>query len=85
MKIFDKIKNLFKKKEERKIENLEEEVNKLNSELVKEESKQDYPICASCGMPIYPEQRIKTFNNKKFHSKPCFRNLMKEAKKEAFQ
>jgi hypothetical protein len=81
MKILDKLKNIFKKKEEKEFESLEEEANKVKEELVKEE----YPICAKCNMTIFPEQRVKTFDNKKFHLKPCFRELMKEAKKEAFQ
>ena len=75
MKILDKIKNIFKKKEE---------VIEIKEET-KQEIKEEYPICAKCNMTIFPEQRVKTFDNKKFHLKPCFRELMKEAKKEAFQ
>jgi len=75
MKILDKIKNIFKKKEE---------VIEIKEEP-KQEIKEEYPICAKCNMTIFPEQRVKTFDNKKFHLKPCFRELMKDAKKEAFQ
>jgi len=42
------------------------------------------PICESCGLGISEEQRVKTFNGKKFHLKPCWRDLRKLAKAQAF-
>jgi len=64
MKLF---KNLFKKKEKEKIK----------KEIIPEETSD--LICAYCGMGINGEQKIKTFNGKKYHLKPCWRKLQKEA------
>ena len=43
-----------------------------------------YAICSSCDLPITSSQKIKTLDGKKFHVKPCFRQIMKQGRKEAF-
>jgi hypothetical protein len=65
MKIF----NLFKKKE------------KESKQVIKEEIVGEKPlipdncaICFYCKNPIYPHEKRRTFNGKKYHIK-CFRKL----------
>ena len=42
-------------------------------------------MCEHCHLPIWGNQKIKTFQNKKYHVKPCWRDLQKIAKKELFK
>ena len=58
--------NIFKKKEKEEVVEIQEEATGL--------------ICQACNEAIFGEQKIKTFNGKKFHLKPCFRNLMKQGR-----
>jgi len=69
------LKNLFKKKEVLESESKKQELITI---------RDGYPVCEKCGLTIGKEQKIKTFNGKKFHLKPCWRNVMKEAKQTAF-
>jgi len=66
MKLFKK---LFKKKEEI-IPEVKEIIEETPTGL----------ICEMCKESIFGEQKIKTFAGKKYHLKPCFRNLMKQGK-----
>ena len=66
-------KNLFQKKE-------------IVEEVVKEEpayipSVESEIKCHSCGMSIFGEQKVKTFGGHKYHLKPCYRQLLKDAMK----
>lgn len=44
----------------------------------------DEPICEYCGRPIFGDQKLKTFQKKKYHVKPCWRKMHKEAPKMVF-
>ena len=70
---------LFGKKEVESIEEKEQEPVLVENELYEPGIK-----CGYCGLGIHGEQQIKTYNGKKFHLKPCFRDMRKEAKKLAF-
>ncbi len=50
-------------------------------EVVVEEENQSDLICNYCEKSIYGEQRIKTFDGKKYHLKPCWYKLRKDAVK----
>lgn len=80
MKFIDKIKSWFKKEE---IQEFQEEVKQEVQEAV-EEPKEGDPICHLCNLPITSSQKLKTLDGKKFHIKPCFRQIMKQGRKEAF-
>jgi hypothetical protein len=65
------------------------QVNKIPDNEQLPESQRVYPTgeeetCDVCQMPIYGEQKVVHKFGKAYHSKPCFRQLMKEAKKHAF-
>ena len=60
--------NLFKKKEKKQELPMEEEV--VSNE----------PICSFCNMSIAQTQAVKTYNGKKWHLKPCWREVRKMAK-----
>ena len=40
-------------------------------------------VCEYCKMFIHKDQKVKTFNGKKYHLKPCWRNLQKDVKKQS--
>lgn len=63
------IKRLFGLKEK---EQVVEEVEDLGEETSME--------CDYCKMSIYAGQRVKTYGGKKFHMKPCWYKLRKDAK-----
>lgn len=67
------LKKLFSKKEKDQIEVVDEYAH--------------LPKCAYCEEPIFPGDQRKTFpkgkDAKKYHAKPCFRRVMKGAKKMA--
>ena len=69
------IKNLFNKKETTTKE-VEQTIETLEPTSL---------ICEYCKMSIFENQKIKTFNGKKFHLKPCWYKLLKDSKKEAFK
>lgn len=81
MSILNKLKNLFKKEDSKEIESPPIQIEEPKVEIRKPIG--DEVICQHCGMPIYGDQKIKTFNSNKYHLKPCFRDLMKEAKRMA--
>jgi len=68
-----KIKNLFKKKKK--------------EEVPKEEPKEEKTLpqgtieCEACNDPLYPWEKRKTYNKKKFHIK-CYRKALKIAKSQ---
>jgi len=70
---------LFKKEVEEEPIVVEEVIDEV--EQVRDPNE---PICESCGLSISGEQRVKTFNGKKFHLKPCWRDVRKLAKAHAF-
>ena len=73
---FDKLLSVFKKEHEKEIvEPLEEQREVIGNE----------PICEVCEKPIFPDQRIKRFQDKTFHMKPCWFKLQKEATKQRWQ
>jgi len=77
---FDKFLSVFKKEHnlaaiEEIVENLEEQREITGNE----------PICEVCEQPIFPDQRIKRFQGKTFHMKPCWFKLQKEAQKQRWQ
>ncbi len=55
---------------------------------VEEEPKRiptgDEHICEYCQQAIFGDQKVKTFQNKKYHVKPCWRKMHKEAPKMVF-
>lgn len=66
-------KNLFKKKE-KQIEAVE-----IKLEEIKQQENSDENTCEYCKRSIFGQQKIKTFNGKKFHVKPCWFKLRKDA------
>lgn len=62
-------KNFFKKKVE---------------EPVIEEIEEDQDVCEFCGLGIFKEQKVRTFNKKKYHLL-CFRKLWKETRQTMFK
>ena len=61
------------------------EKEELVEEEVVEVVKLTGHTCDICKMSIQEGQKIKTFDNKKYHLKPCWRNLIKEQKKAAYR
>jgi len=61
----------------------EKEVEEEPQEVQEENKIQKEIFCSSCGELIKEEHQIKSFDGKKFH-KACFKQLKKEAKKNAF-
>ena len=59
---------LFRKKEDQKTEYLHEAV--IDNE----------PKCSYCGMGIAETQQVKTYDGKKWHLKPCWREVRKMAR-----
>ena len=67
---------IFKKdriQEEEDIEEIKEEVSIPTGET-----------CDACNLPIFGEQKSVHKTGKVYHVKPCWRNLQKMAKKQAF-
>jgi hypothetical protein len=82
MGFIDKLKSFFKKEQEV----IPQVIETAPVELVVQEpiiSNGQEVICASCGLGITEQQGVKSFNGKKYHSKPCFRNLRRQAEKIA--
>lgn len=70
------IKRIFKAKKKEVLE---------KREVIEEEHEEATGlICDACKMPIYGEQKSIKKAGKRYHVKPCWRNLQKMAKKEAF-
>ena len=63
---------LFEKKKKKPTEYIEEE-----EPIVTYEG----PVCHHCGMGIYGEQKVKSYGGKKFHLKPCWREIIKQSRK----
>lgn len=63
----------------RKILGLKGEPNQIIVEEA-EESEETGFICDYCKMAIHEGQRVKTYGGKKFHLKPCWYRLRKDAK-----
>ena len=72
------IKNIFSKESNKKVDNEEIQVEKPEEIPVSEN------ICDACKLPIFGEQKSVSKGGKRYHIKPCWRNLQKIAKKEAF-
>lgn len=70
------IKNIFKK--EKKEEETPEVENKETVEV------KTGIICDACECEIFGEQKSVSKGGKRYHVKPCWRNLQKMAKNEAF-
>lgn len=69
---------IFGKKEESSIdESIEETIEESTEEY---EPQEGDLICSQCKMAIHEGQRVKTFNGKKMHMKPCWFKLRKTAK-----
>jgi hypothetical protein len=69
--------NLFKKKE---VVEETEEVEEVVEEPSYKPSSEDFIVCAYCDQEIFGDQRVKSWGGKKYHLKPCWRNLLKNAK-----
>ena len=69
MKLFNNFKN-FLKKDDIQVE--EQIVNDCN------------PICDYCGRSIFGEQKVKSFGGKKYHLRPCWRELQKQSYKKVY-
>jgi len=68
------LKKLFNKREKEELEDFKEK------DICEEVQYRDGdPVCERCGLTIGREQKIKTFNGKKFHLKPCWYKLRREA------
>lgn len=63
--------NLFKKKQDKQPEIVVEQKQEVESN--------DGPICDYCKRSIFGQQKVKTFDNKKYHVKPCWFALRKDA------
>ena len=71
------IKKLFRKKESI--------VKPVKEEPIQEvEEISNERICDACGLGIHGDQKSVCKAGKRYHVKPCWRNLQKMAKKEAF-
>jgi hypothetical protein len=79
---------LFKKKEEKVeivpvITGVDDEVEEKSDEAQAPASTPgDEKVCDYCGMSISKEQRSLKVDGKRYHNKPCFRELKKLAKKQ---
>jgi hypothetical protein len=71
--------SLIKKLLGKKSEPNEEQVKETIEEKVQETPTQSEPICKECGLSI-TDDNVVTYNKEKFHRKPCFRKLRKQAK-----
>ena len=80
MGFFSKI---FKRQKKEKAKEIREDFKPTHEEVEEFDSMslEDYPICHSCGLRIIPPQKVTTFNGEKYHVKPCFKKLRKEARK----
>lgn len=72
------LKSIFKKDDAKKVE---EEPTKIETP---EEIPTGKNVCDACKMTIFNEQKSVSKGGKRYHVKPCWRNLQKMAKKEAF-
>ena len=74
------MKNNFLKKLFTKKETAEEEV--IEEQL--EDEVDDRNICAACELGIGSEQKSVKVAGRRYHVKPCWRNIQKMAKEQAF-
>lgn len=71
------LKNLFRKEEEKEVQEIEKEVENFQQSNFNEEEL----ICDYCGFSIGRNQKVKTFGGKKYHLKPCWKRIRNDAKK----
>ena len=74
------LKKIFNKKDVEKDKEIIPQENKIEEPIIHSREQ----ICDACKMGISGEQKSVTKAGKKYHVKPCWRNLQKMAKTEAF-
>jgi hypothetical protein len=76
---------LFKKKDKVEVKEEEEEVVEAETKVEEAPTPSSRPepnaICGHCGMGIYAEQRSIKCDGVRYHNKPCFRQLKRQARK----
>jgi hypothetical protein len=77
MGIIQTIKNLFKKEEKIELETVQQPVVEVQEENLGTPTGE---ICDICKLSISEQQRIVHKFGKAYHSKPCFRQRMKDAR-----